>query len=102
MNITCTEAGNALVIHYTGDIDHHSAAALSARLEEIVEDACPEKLLFDLAGLAFMDSSALMRLKRLMDESGGKLALGNVPAQAEKVLRAAGMTRLIPIFAPNA
>ena len=32
MNITCTEAGNALVIHYTGDIDHHSAAALSARL----------------------------------------------------------------------
>ena len=105
MNITCTEAGNALVIHYTGDIDHHSAAALSARLEEIVEDACPEKLLFDLPGLAFMDSSALavlMRLKRLMDESGGKLALGNVPAQAEKVLRAAGMTRLIPIFAPNA
>ena len=27
---------------------------------------------------------------------------GATPAQAEKVLRAAGMTRLIPIFAPNA
>ena len=105
MNITCTKAGNALIIHYAGDIDHHSAAALCKKLEEIIEDASPEKVVLDLAGLAFMDSSALavlMRLKRLMDETGGQAALCNVPAQAEKVLRTAGMTRLIPICAANA
>ena len=47
-----------------------------------------------------MDSSGIalvLRAHRLMNELGGSLTLKAVPRQAARVLRAAGLHRLIPM-----
>ena len=49
--------------------------------------------------MTFMDSSGiavLLRAYRRLGELGGTMCLANVPAQAAKVLRAAGLERIIP------
>ena len=55
--------------------------------------------MLDLSGVTFMDSSGiavLLRAQRQMGQHGGTLRAANIPAQARRVLDAAGVGRLIP------
>ena len=99
MSVTCAEEGRALCARIEGEVDHHAARTLMAELARQVDAALPRKLELDLGGVTFMDSSGIalvLRTWRRMKELGGGLTLTNVPAQAAKVLRAAGVDRLIP------
>ena len=52
----------------------------------------------DLEGVTFMDSSGiavLLRAYRRLGELGGAVKVVHVPAQAGKVLRAAGLDKLM-------
>ena len=58
----------------------------------------PRRLTLDLGGVTFMDSSGiavLLRAYKRMAELGGTVTVRNVPEQAGKVLRAAGLERLL-------
>ena len=53
----------------------------------------------DLGGVSFMDSSGIavvLRTWRRMSQLGGVMTVRNVPPQAAKVLKAAGIDKLIP------
>jgi stage II sporulation protein AA (anti-sigma F factor antagonist) len=57
-------------------------------------------VVLDFSGVSFMDSSGIavvLRTCRRMQEVGGKLRAVNVPEQAAKVLRAAGVERMVPL-----
>lgn len=84
----------------TGEIDHHRARALSHALEQEIGLRLPESLELDFSGVTFMDSSGIalvLRAHRLMGELGGTLNLTHLPGQPRRVLRAAGLHRLIPL-----
>ena len=79
MAVTCTGEGRVLRAAISGEVDHHRARAI---MEE----------------LTFMDSSGiavLLRAYRRLGELGGAVKVVHVPAQAGKVLRAAGLDKLM-------
>ena len=95
----CLEVGQTLTARITGEVDHHAARELMARLSREIEVALPARLELDLGGVSFMDSSGIavvLRSWKRMKELGGSMTLRTIPPQAAKVLKAAGVDKLIP------
>ena len=86
MEIEATSADRNLLLEMKGELDHHAAL--------------PKKLVLDLAGVTFMDSSGIaliLRAQQRMQLLDGSLLVRNVPQQARRVLDAAGIGRLVTI-----
>ncbi len=99
MPVHCLEEGSSMTVRVSGEVDHHAARALMAELVRRVDAALPRALALDLGEVTFMDSSGIalvLRTWKRVRELGGCLRLQNVPPQAAKVLRAAGVDKLIP------
>ena len=77
---------------------HHGARNALKEVEIAIDAALPRSLILDFAGVTFMDSSGiavLLRAYRRLGELGGAVKVVHVPAQAGKVLRAAGLDKLM-------
>lgn len=99
MPICCTGKDRVLTMTIKGEVDHHAAREILRGLDEGVERELPRRLRLDLSAVTFMDSSGIavvLRAYRRMQALEGKLELTGVPAQAAKVLRSAGLDRIIP------
>lgn len=99
MPVSCLEEDRVVTAQVTGEIDHHAARMLMTELGRRVDAAMPRELTLDLGGVSFMDSSGIavvLRTWKRMRELGGSMKLQNVPPQAAKVLRAAGVDKLLP------
>ena len=87
----------ALTACVSGDIDHHTAAALREEIDQNVQLYNPEKLTLDFSRVSFMDSSGvglIMGRYKLMKELGGKIGItGTSPASA-RMIKLAGLGRL--------
>src|SRR5436305_12712036 len=55
---TRTDSSGAPVISVSGELDMSNAGKLEATVESIVADR-PDRLIFDLSGLRFMDSAGI-------------------------------------------
>ena len=100
MKIDVSETGAAMVISLSGELDHHAARDTSRVIDDAVVDRLPRRVVFDLSGLTFMDSSGiavLLKALRRMEESEGEMVVKNTPAQAKKVLKASNIDRLMKI-----
>ena len=98
MAVICKAKDRTLYAEMKGELDHHGARNALRELELSIDAALPKKLVLDLAGVTFMDSSGiaiLLRANRRMGELEGSMEVVHVPEQAGKVLRAAGVDRLI-------
>ena len=72
--------------------------AIREELSRQIDLELPRSLTLDLEGVTFMDSSGiavLLRAYRRLGELGGAVKVVHVPAQAGKVLRAAGLDKLM-------
>ncbi len=99
MAMRCEEEGRTFTARVEGEVDHHAAKAMMEELDRRVDAALPGVMTLDLGAVSFMDSSGIalvLRAYRRMRELGGSLRLVNVPPQAAKVLRAAGVDKLLP------
>ena len=100
MAITCTGEGRVRTALLRGEVDHHRARSLMRELENLVDTTAPRELILDLSGVTFMYSSGIavvLRTWRQVQSLGGQLRLTGVPEQAGKVLRAAGVERLVTV-----
>ena len=98
MAVTCTGEGRVLRAALSGEVDHHGARAIMEELNRQIDLELPRELTLDLAGVTFMDSSGiavLLRAYRQVGELGGSLTVVHVPDQAARVLRAAGVDKLM-------
>ena len=98
MAVTCTGEGRVLRAALSGEVDHHGARAIMEELNRQIDLELPRELTIDLAGVTFMDSSGiavLLRAWRRVGALGGEVRVHNVPPQAARVLRAAGLDKLI-------
>lgn len=98
MNLTSYVQDRQLTIALTGEIDHHCAREIMSVIAEKIDQYLPLRCILDFRDVKFMDSSgiavvisALRRMKTLQ----GKLLLQNIPPQPYKVLRAAGVEKII-------
>ena len=98
MAVTCTGEGRVLRAALSGEVDHHGARAIMEELNRQIDLELPRELTIDLAGVSFMDSSGiavLLRAWRRVGELGGSVQVVNVPTQAAKVLKTAGLDKLM-------
>lgn len=75
-----------------GEVDHHSAQQLREAIDAAVLAQTPEKLVLDLGGITFMDSSAvglILGRSTMMRALGGKLVIQRPPAQLRRILQLA-------------
>ena len=82
----------------TGEIDHHSAVGLREEADRLIYLEHPKKLLLDLSGIDFMDSSGLgfiMGRYALVSKLGGTLALLNPNARVSRILSLSALERII-------
>ena len=100
MPITVTSRDRALTIALSGEIDHQVARDMMNAITDAIAERLPTRLVLDLSGVTFMDSSGiavLLRAQRQEQQIGGSLRVSNIPAQARRVLDAAGVGRLITL-----
>ena len=99
MPVCCEETGQILTAKITGEVDHHAARTIMEELVYQMDTNLPKRLELDLGGVGFMDSSGIavvLRSWKRMRQLGGSLTLRSVPPQSAKVLRAAGVDKLVP------
>jgi len=88
----------SVTAYISGEIDHHNAAKLRNEIDEAVENSYPEVLVLDFGGVTFMDSSGIglvMGRFKLMKNLSGKMIIENAPAMIKKVMRMAGIEKLL-------
>ena len=100
MEINAKSVDRNLLLALSGEIDHHSARNAMREMELAVDAALPKKLVLDMTGVTFMDSSGIaliLRAQQRMRLLDGSLLVCHVPEQAKRVLDAAGIGRLVTI-----
>lgn len=100
MKIQAQDTDRELLLELSGDIDHHEARNALKDVEIAIDAALPRTLILDFSGVSFMDSSGIaliLRSQQRMQLLDGSVVLRNVPAQAKRVLDAAGIGRLVSI-----
>jgi len=102
MKIISTKEKGTLLIELSGELDHHAARNAILRLGQLIDYELPTKTILDLSSLTFMDSSGIaviINLYRRMQEIDGIFEISKVPAQAYKVITAAGLNKIMTINA---
>ena len=100
MEMQAPSADRNLLLEFRGELDHHGARNALRELEMAVDAALPKVLVLDMSGITFMDSSGIaliLRAQQRMQLLDGSILVCNVPAQARRVLDAAGIGRLVTI-----
>ena len=90
-----------LVVRLTGDIDHNAASRLCLALDEAMgKDPDIRRLIFDMRGVEFMDSSGigiLIGRKKTMDMHAGKVTAVNLGERVYKIFEKSGLFQIISL-----
>lgn len=100
MDVKTTTEQAVTTVYLAGELDHHRAAPLRERVDNVIQERRPQTLVLDFSGVGFMDSSGIgfvMGRYRLMQSIGGRLLIRGASPRMEKVMRLAGLERL-PIW----
>ena len=100
MQLKLEREGDTLTAYLTGELDHHTAAPIRRQIDTAVLSCRCPRLVLDLAGVTFMDSSGIglmMGRYRLMNSLGGVLRIEQAPPRIEKMIHLAGLDKL-PIW----
>ena len=100
MKIGTETCAGRIRITLQGELDHHTASATLRDTENLLDRYLPRDCILDMSRLSFMDSSGIaliLRLKRRMQETGGRIWVENPCPQARRVLDASGVERIVPI-----
>ena len=100
MSVAYATHNRILTISLSGDIDHHRVKGLLQNLDQELDEVLPRQVVVNCSGVTFMDSSGiaiLLRLRQRMEALSGTLQVTGLNEHPARVLRAAGLHRLIPI-----
>jgi anti-sigma B factor antagonist len=86
--------GTSPTIAVTGELDISNADALAARVEGALRDGA-RRVVFDLDGLEFVDSSGLAVLLRTANEV--EVVLRHVPDLVQSVIDTMGLTSVLRV-----
>ena len=96
----CDTVGHVMTIYIRGEIDHHTAVSVRNRIDALLFEKRPGKMIMDLSEVGFMDSSGLgliMGRLSVIRSFGGDMILQNPSRETRAILSLAGMERLIRI-----
>jgi stage II sporulation protein AA (anti-sigma F factor antagonist) len=100
MKIFSSYDAGRLTIYLSGELDHHGAKGGMKTISSLIDEHMPRDCVVDLSKLSFMDSSGialLLRARKILDETGGRLRVENPAGQPLRVLDASGVDRVVNI-----
>lgn len=100
LKITTRDATTGPVLQITGELDYANAAELRNRLTTLTLQP-GQRLVLDLGGMDFCDSSgltALIAARNLAHAARADIALAAVPAHTLRVLSIVGLDQIFPIL----
>ena len=100
MKVLSSYQDGRLTLYFKGELDHHEAAAALKRISRTLDDYLPRDCVVDMGGLTFMDSSGIaliLRVCKLMKETGGRVWVENACNQPLKVIDASGIDRMVQV-----
>lgn len=104
MPVRISTEANTMTAFLSGEIDHHSAAAIRDAIDTQIQINRPKLLKLDFSEVTFMDSSGvgliMGRYKNALT-FGGRTEVANMPAFAEKVMRLSGLEKIIRFYKEN-
>lgn len=89
----------SLYIRLTGELDHATAPLIRSRLDALLESGAYERVILDMGGLSFMDSTGvgLIMGRYKMLRGRNKILCIRAPSPAiDKVLKVSGLYSIIP------
>ena len=100
MDIRYSRSLNNLIVYFSGELDECSSGIVKIQLDRLFgENLNANKIIFDLSGLSFMDSTGI----GLLIGRYKKLNKSNIPSyirgancQIEKVLELSGLYSIMP------
>ncbi len=98
VHISQAEQDGVLTIFYEGELDQHAARSVIDQSEDLVVLYPCNKLVLDLSGLTFMDSSGLavvLHLFRTCARTGYDFVVRGAPDQPMRVFSAAGLPKVM-------
>ncbi len=98
LTLTSARDGDAHVISLSGELDIASAETLERELED-VEATDAERIVIDLSGLTFMDSTGIRLLLTAHQRLQGftdRLQLRRGPAAVHRVFELSGVVEILP------
>lgn len=98
MHIDGKRTENTLRIRLIGELDHHHAPQTRDQLDAMIGNDHIQKLVINLSGLTFMDSSGigvLLGRYKLAKARGIEMALEDPSAGVERILRMAGLYNIM-------
>ena len=87
-----------LTVKLRGELDHSVAAGVRAELDELILDPGVRRLVFDLNGLEFMDSSGIGLIigrYKLMARRGGSVAVRSPGRRVDRIFQMSGLYQLV-------
>ncbi len=105
MEMEFVQRRSVLLVRLKGELDHHRAEQMRQKVDGELTRSRAAALLFNLAGLTFMDSSgvgALLGRYRRISAAGGRFAVCEVPPAVSKITEISGLARIIPFFEQEA
>ena len=100
MSVEIAVSGEVTTAYLSGEIDHHSAAAMRAEIDNAAELNLPALLVLDFTRVSFMDSSGIglvMGRYRNLSKRGAKLHITGASPQIYKVMRLSRIEKLATI-----
>ena len=98
MEIRARDINRELLLEFSGEMDHHGARNALKEVEMAIDAALPQTLILDFSGVTFMDSSGIgviMGRYKNIHFLGGTMAVEHVNPRMERMLRMAGVYRLM-------
>lgn len=98
----CEDLGDVRVVTLRGEIDAFTAPALRLELERLIDESAPIPIfVIDLAGVTFLDSSALgavVGALRLLRERGAALRVVEPHGAAARIFSQTGLDTVIALY----
>ncbi|QFZ18915.1 STAS domain-containing protein [Saccharothrix syringae] len=96
LELTTAVDGTAHTVALTGELDHRTAPRLHAALDGL-RLAAGDRLVLDLTGLTFCDSSGLSAFIAAHELSSGAVELVAPPAMVVRMLHVTGLTEIFTV-----
>jgi len=93
-----------LVIRLMKELDHHSSMMIKDRTDKMIDRGTVKYVIFDFSKAEFMDSSGIgviMGRYKKMLFTGGKVAVTNVSAGIDRILKLSGLYKIIERYSSN-
>lgn len=102
LQIEMEQHRKALIVRLKGELDHHTAELVKARMEEAIDNGGSRHMILSLRDLSFMDSSGLGvilgRYKKITAK-GGKLVVCDVNSSLLRLFEMSGLLKIIAMEA---